>query len=475
MLKDTEFYIFSFKNKTFNSLIRIKKVPDTMEYQTTGSYSFYHKDVEFSNDEITTLMCNDYLRIHDNEYAILLCADDINPLIDLYGPKAVVNFFVSMQKECTEFNFKNKTQLLNYINNRLLIGKDLADQIKKDGEAPTIKTKDDKEDSTKLPPISEIVNRINSRVINQEEAIKKATLALYRNYTLANTDYSLSERITLKENVLISGPSGCGKTEITRQLAKEFNIPVFATDISQFTGSGWKGNDLIELLRGLYLASGGDMKLAQRGILVLDEIDKIAYDKDSASSSQHNTFEVQNGLLKIIEGGLFDIRPTTASQFDTSLVTVIGCGAFNGAGRGDDCPSADHNYFDENDYIEYGFKPEFINRFKTFITINNLSFNDKKRYLLESELSLLKLKIADYNRRGIAFNIVEGGLDGLASEIVKASADSEAGIRGIDRITAKMFDEIDYQLFDSTKAPEAIYVYEKTVQNPKLIKVITKK
>ena len=472
MITDTEFFIFCFKNNEFKSLVCLKKSSLTSGYQSLENFSFYHENMEFSDEEIANLILNEYLKTRDNEYAILVNASDLSNLVNVYGAEAIAIFLASMQKSKQKFNFSNKKQLLDFISKEIIDEK-ISNLFKKDSKNSTIKTVENKEANTKLPPISEIVNKINSRVINQEEAVRKATLALYRNIMLASMDYSLSERIALKENILISGPSGCGKTEITRQLAKELNIPIFTTDISQFTGSGWKGNDLIELLKGLYIASDGDISLAQRGIIVLDEIDKIAYDKDNKNSSSHNTLEVQNGLLKIIEGGLFDIRPTASSQFDTSLVTVIGCGAFNGAGRGDDCPSADYGYFDESDYIEYGFKPEFINRFKTFITINNLSFNDKKRYLLESELSLLKLKLAYYNKRGIAVSVVNG-IDTLADEIVKSCADSEAGIRGINRVTAKIFDEIDYQLFDSTNAPEEIVISERTVQNPKLIKVSKK-
>lgn len=472
MITDTEFFVFCFKNNEFKSLVCLKKSSLTSGYQSLENFSFYHENMEFSDEEIANLILNEYLKTRDNEYAILVNASDLSNLVNVYGAEAIAIFLASMQKSKQKFNFSNKKQLLDFISKEIIDEK-ISNLFKKDSKNSTIKTVENKEANTKLPPISEIVNKINSRVINQEEAVRKATLALYRNIMLASMDYSLSERIALKENILISGPSGCGKTEITRQLAKELNIPIFTTDISQFTGSGWKGNDLIELLKGLYIASDGDISLAQRGIIVLDEIDKIAYDKDNKNSSSHNTLEVQNGLLKIIEGGLFDIRPTASSQFDTSLVTVIGCGAFNGAGRGDDCPSADYGYFDESDYIEYGFKPEFINRFKTFITINNLSFNDKKRYLLESELSLLKLKLAYYNKRGIAVSVVNG-IDTLADEIVKSCADSEAGIRGINRVTAKIFDEIDYQLFDSANAPEEIVISERTVQNPKLIKVSKK-
>ncbi len=473
MLIDTEFFIFFFKNNEFKSLVCLKKSPLTSGYHALENFSFYHENTEFSDEEIANLMLNEYLKTRDNEYAILLTAADLNNLFDSYDSETIAEFLVSMQKSKQKFNFTTKKQLLDFINNEIYMITEISEKLDKTkvSETPIIKGQNDKD---KLPPISEIVNKINSRIINQEEAVRKATLALYRNIMLANMDYSLSERITLKENILISGPSGCGKTEITRQLAREFNIPVFTTDISQFTGSGWKGNDLIELLKGLYMASNSDIALAQRGILVLDEIDKIAYDKDSKSSSTHNTLEVQNGLLKIIEGGIFDLKLTNQKQFDTSLVTVIGCGAFNGAGRGDNCPSTDYGYFEESDYIEYGFKPEFINRFKTFITINNLSFNDKKRYLLKSELSLLKLKLNNYNKMGIAVSIVNG-VDSLADEIVKTSAASEAGIRGIDRVTAKIFDEIDYQLFDTIDTPEEIIISERTVQNPKLVKVKAKK
>ena len=194
-----------------------------------------------------------------------------------------------------------------------------------------------KKEQIQLSPISTTVKDICQNVIGQDEAVKKSVLAVYNNLDLITKNLSASELVTLKNNILMSGKSGCGKTEIARQIAANFNIPVCIEDITQYTGAGWAGNDLNELLKRLYLISGRNIEVAQRGVLVLDEIDKISIDKSNDRRS-HNTLEVQQGLLKLIEGGFVDLDMGQMQQkisFDTRFLTVIGTGAFNGYNRTD--------------------------------------------------------------------------------------------------------------------------------------------
>ncbi len=321
-----------------------------------------------------------------------------------------------------------------------------------------------------LPPISEKVKAISEYVIGQDEAIKKAVLAIYNNLELLRGSYSNSELITLKNNILMSGPSGCGKTEIARQLASHFDIPIFCDDITQYSGTGWKGKELIDLLMGLYIASGKDIKLAEQGILVLDEIDKISINPENQHTSNHNTLEVQRGLLKIIEGGKFELYTSdmrkSLGTFDTSHLTVIGLGNFNNFGRSEDTPSSEYDYFTKCDYISYGLIPELVGRFKTFITLNNLSFEDKKRILLQSKLSILNLKLRQLTNRGIKINIING-IDKLCEEIVRKSEElgDNCGARDLNDIAYNIFAEIDYLLYDCVNPKEIIF-NDDIVNNP---------
>lgn len=331
------------------------------------------------------------------------------------------------------------------------------------------KLEEPQREQIQLPPISTTVKDICQNVIGQDEAVKKSVLAVYNNLDLITKNLSASELVTLKNNILMSGKSGCGKTEIARQIAANFNIPVCIEDITQYTGAGWAGNDLNELLKRLYLISGRNIEVAQRGVLVLDEIDKISIDKSNDRRS-HNTLEVQQGLLKLIEGGFVDLDMGQMQQkisFDTRFLTVIGTGAFNGYNRTDNL-SSENKYFLKQDYINYGLMPEFVGRFKTFITLNELSFEDKKRILLESKLSVLNLKLADLESRGIKVNI-ECTLDQLCESIIRKSeelSNGDCGVRDFNEIAFNMFSDIYYRLYDGENPTEIIFNTE-IVEDPK--------
>lgn len=326
-----------------------------------------------------------------------------------------------------------------------------------------------KKEQIQLSPISTTVKDICQNVIGQDEAVKKSVLAVYNNLDLITKNLSASELVTLKNNILMSGKSGCGKTEIARQIAANFNIPVCIEDITQYTGAGWAGNDLNELLKRLYLISGRNIEVAQRGVLVLDEIDKISIDKSNDRRS-HNTLEVQQGLLKLIEGGFVDLDMGQMQQkisFDTRFLTVIGTGAFNGYNRTDNL-SSENKYFLKQDYINYGLMPEFVGRFKTFIKLNELSFEDKKRILLESKLSVLNLKLADLESRGIKVNI-ECTLDQLCESIIRKSeelSNGDCGVRDFNEIAFNMFSDIYYRLYDGEN-PTEITFNTGIVEDPK--------
>ena len=221
-------------------------------------------------------------------------------------------------------------------------------------------------------------------------------------------------------------------------------------------------------MKKLYLISGENIEVAQRGVLVLDEVDKISIDKSNDRRS-HNTLEVQQGLLKIIEGGVVELdvgKLQSKVPFDTRFLTVIGTGAFNGYNRTDKLSSED-KYFLKQDYINYGLMPEFVGRFKTFITLNNLSHEDKKRILLESELSILNLKIRDLESRGIKVNIES--LDKLCDAIIRKSeelSNGDCGVRDFNEIAFNMFSDIYYRLYDGEK-PYEITFNESIVEDPK--------
>lgn len=328
----------------------------------------------------------------------------------------------------------------------------------------------------KLPPISNTIESICKSVIGQDEAVRKTVQAIYDNLNLITKDLSLSEIVTLKNNILMSGKSGCGKTEIARQISKSLNIPVCLEDITQYTGSGWIGKETNELLKKLYLLSDRKIEIAQRGILILDEVDKISINNFNDRNS-HNTLEVQQCLLKIIEGSFFELdmgRLESKVPFDTRFLTIIGIGAFNGYNRKDNL-SSEKQYFSKQDYINYGLMPEFVRRYKTFITLRELTDDDQKRILLESELSVLILKIRDLESRGIKINI-ECSLEKLCEAIIKKSKEQfsgNGGVSDLNEIAFNIFTEIYYRLYDDENLYEVTFD-DTIVEDPRQVVFVKK-
>ncbi len=299
-----------------------------------------------------------------------------------------------------------------------------------------------KEERLLLPPISNIVSEINESIIGQEEAVKKTVYAIYSNLNLINKNLSLSEIIALKNNVLLCGPSGTGKTELARQLSQTLSIPVIIEDINQYSGTGWKGADTIELLKKIYYTCHKNIKLAEHSILFLDEIDKIAVKNDDHT---HNTLEVQQELLKIIEGGIFTFKEgfDETITFDTKYLSVILAGAFQ-------LKKNTFKEFQKKDFIDYGLIPELVGRIKTFINIKPLTKEQEKKFLLESKLSLLKLEKRELERMGITVNITCDE-EKLCEKIIEKSSlltDNECGLRDYNQISSDLFSEIKYALFD---------------------------
>jgi len=309
-------------------------------------------------------------------YDYFVCYISIEEILNVYiSYDAFINDF---EKKCTSNNLFEYKKLKGYLENaekydfRFCLDdfctlQETTENSLKRNTAKVIDT---------LPPISTVVDKIRRNVIGHDEAIKGIVLAVYSNLDLARKNLTSSEVITLKNNILMSGPSGIGKTEIGRQLADKLSIPVLIEDINQYSGTGWHGSDMKDIIKKMYHISGENAMVAERGILFLDEIDKIAV---GGRHSDHNTLEVQQNLLKIIEGGIYEFKTNCCDSvpFDTSYLTVICAGAFiDYQGRHD---VSSKNGMRKEDYIKYGLMPEFVRRMKTFITLSDLSKEDKIR------------------------------------------------------------------------------------------------
>ena len=254
----------------------------------------------------------------------------------------------------------NGTDLVKVVN------KDLLDYLNKKNEF-------DERDINNSSDIASIYSRIKATIISQDEQIMQILTTLFKNQKIVNSQLNNDLVSKLKENIIIYGPTGTGKTEILKRISKIYNIPIVIEDATSLSETGYIGRNITDMLEDLYHASDNNIKLAQKGILVIDEFDKLAEKKEDGKS--HVSREgVQRSLLKLLDGSLFYFNNI---KFDTSELTIIGLGAFTGI-------TNDNNYknITPQDFINYGiikiikesnFSP--INTYRELFKILNIKYD----------------------------------------------------------------------------------------------------